>query len=225
VVKKMLDQFGENLCPGPANDPTAYLNDAAKCRQNAVTIPTTNGKNIFDLMRAAYPTATSDIQALRDATTIASLATREIIHYPDAVGVAAVYHNHYLHDYDANKYPSDVGENYGSDPSVEYARDNEKPPSNGKWWQPLNGDGNKIAADSPYNLYANMNGASSGTPPYGMPPGPIANPTWAVMQTGINPAKSSNWYFVSNGCGKILYATDSAGFAQIENQMNSTTGC
>ena len=77
-----------------ANQPAyAYLNDAAKCRANAAQV---NGKNIFDLMRAAYPDAKDDVTALNDALIISSFAVREIKDPKDLAGVAAVYHNRYL---------------------------------------------------------------------------------------------------------------------------------
>jgi UPF0755 protein len=208
VIEKLLDQFGMELCPGPTSTPKAYIYDSKLCRQNAQTI---NGKNIFDLMRAAYPDTKTDTDALHDALIISSLAAREIKAYKDVPGVAAVYHNRYLHNLDQNKYPSDTGLTFGSDPSVEYARDNEHPPTDGgKWWAALNDSGNNIAKTNPYNLY---------TQP-GMPPGPIANPYWDEIKAGIAPANSPYWYFVSNKCGTILYAKDLAGFSQIESQMN-----
>ena len=151
VIEKMLDQFGVELCPGPANNPTEYIYDPTQCRQHAATI---NGKNIFDLMRAAYPDTKSDVAAIHDMLIISSLTAREIKNYSDAAGVAAVYHNRYLHNLDQNKYPADVGRTFGSDPSVEYARDNDNPPTDGKWWTALiNGSGGDISPNNPYNLY------------------------------------------------------------------------
>ncbi len=206
VIEKMLDQFGVELCPGPANNLTEYISDPAQCRQHAATI---NGKNIFDLMRAAYPDTKSDVAAIHDMLIISSLTAREIKNYSDAAGVAAVYHNRYLHNLDQNKYPADVGRTFGSDPSVEYARDNDNPPTDGKWWTALNGGGGDISPNNPYNLYTQL----------GMPPGPIANPFLDEMDAAIAPEQSPNFYFVSNNCFKILYAKDSAGFDQIKAQM------
>ncbi len=206
VVEKLLTQFAEELCPGPANQPDAYIGDAKQCRANALQV---NGKNIFDLMRAAYPDAKDDVTALNDALIIASLTAREIANVDDAPGVAAVYHNRYLHS--IGKLSSDTGLSFGSDPSVEYARDTDKAPADGKWWADLNGDGNKISPKSPYNTYTQD----------GMPPGPIANPYLPEIQAGAAPQSSPNFYFVSNKCGKILYAKTSSEFATIEAQMNS----
>lgn len=206
TVTRLLNQFGEELCPGPASQPDAYLNDAKQCRAHAVSI---NGKNIFDQMRAAYPDTKDDQSALHDALIIASFTAREINKTSDAPGVAAVYHNRYLHI--IGKLAGDTG-NLGSDPSVEYARDNEHPPTNGKWWTNLNDSGNKIAASNPYNTY---------TQP-GLPPGPIANPYWPEISAGIAPPASDNFYFVSDKCGNILYAKTNSEFVNtVEPKMNS----
>lgn len=205
VVEKMLDQFTFELCPGPDSKPAQYADDAAGCRAHATTL---NGTNIFDLMRKTYPDAKSDSAALRDTLILSSFAAREIKNYTDATGVAAVYYNRYQHMVQG------VGDfvTLGSDPSVEYARDNDKPPADGKWWKALiNISGNDVAPNNPYNTY---------TQP-GMPPGPIASPFWKEIEAAIAPAKSPYFYFVSNNCGKILYAKDNAGFAVIQSQMNN----
>ena len=206
VVEKLVTQFGEELCPGPANQPDAYITDAKQCRAHAVTI---NGKNIFDLMRAAYPDAKDDVTALSDALIIASFTAREINNLKDAPGVAAVYHNRYLHI--IGKLNADTG-NLGSDPSVEYARDTDNPPTNGKWWADLHGDGNKIDPKSPYNTY---------TMP-GLPPGPIANPFWPEITAGAAPINSPNLYFASDKCGAMHYATNNSDFVnKVEPAMNT----
>jgi UPF0755 protein len=191
VVEKLLTQFGEELCPGPTSQPAAYLSDAAKCRQNAVHI---NGKNVFDLMRAAYPDAKDDVTALNDALVISSFAIREIKKPADLAGVASVYHNRYLNI--ETQGTADVGYKMGSDPSVEYARDTDKAPADGKWWAVLSGSGNDISPKNPYNTYTQA----------GMPPGPIANPDWTEIEGGAAPQSSPNFYFASDKCGAIYYA-------------------
>lgn len=206
VVEKMLDQFGYELCPGPNSAPKQYIYDAKQCHAHAATI---NGANIFDLMHKAYPYAKSDTEALSDALIIASLAKREIKYPKDVIGVAAVYHNRYLHALDPNRYPADVGATFGSDPSVEYARDTDNPPKDGHWWKGLvNVSGNDVSPNNPYNLYTHP----------GAPPGPIANPYWDQMAAAIAPASSSYWYMFSDNCGKMYFAKDAAGFQQIQNE-------
>ena len=216
VIEKLLTQFGEELCPGPASNPAAYINDAKQCRANAAQV---NGKNIFDLMRAAYPDAKDDVTALNDALIISSFAAAEIrsasgvnsSHYADNLaGVASVYHNRYLNI--ETQGTADIGYKMGSDPSVEYARDTEKPPTDGKWWADLQGDGNKIAPTNPYNTYTQA----------GMPPGPIANVNLTQLEIGASPAKSPNYYFASDKCGVMHYATNYNDFVnKVEPAMNS----
>jgi UPF0755 protein len=195
VIEKLLTQFGEELCPGPTSKPGAYISDAKLCRANAVQVPPVNGKNIFDLMRAAYPDAKDDVTALNDALIISSFAVREINKASDLAGVAAVYHNRYLNI--ETQGTADVGFKMGSDPSAEYARDTEKPPTNGKWWSEV-ADANAVATTNPYNTRTQA----------GMPPGPIANPDWAEILGGAAPDKSPNYYFVSDKCGDMHYATN-----------------
>jgi cell division protein YceG involved in septum cleavage len=196
VIEKLLNQFGEELCPGPTSQPNAYLNDAAKCRANAAQV---NGKNIFDLMRAAYPDAKDDATALNDALIISSFAVREIKDPKDLAGVAAVYHNRYLTI--IGKASGDTGLLMGSDPSVEYARDTEKAPADGKWWAILT-NGNKVATTNPYNTYTQA----------GMPPGPIANPDWTEVEGGAAPQSSKYYYFASDKCNVMHYATTLSDF-------------
>lgn len=208
VVEKMLNQFGEELCPGPANNPTAYIYDNAKCRQHAVTL---NGKNIFDLMRATYSDTKDDVSAIRDMLIVSSFTAREIKNYKDAAGVAAVYYNRYLDIIGAPNGPGDTGLLMGSDPSVEYARDSDNPPTDGKWWAALTDSGKNFSPNNPYNTYVQP----------GLPPSAIANPFWDEMKVAIAPASSPYFYFVSNKCGQILYAKTSADFPSITSQMNS----
>jgi UPF0755 protein len=209
VIEKMVQSFGENLCPGPATKPDAFITDAAACRKNAAQI---NNKNIFDLMRAAYPDATTDTQALTDALIISSFAVREINNGKDLPGVASVYHNRYLNI--ETQGTADTGYKMGSDPSVEYARDTETPPTT-KWWADLGGDGNTIAPDNAYNTYTQQ----------GMPPGAIANPDWTELQGGIAPVDSANLYFVSDKCGAMHYATNYNDFQNTVLPAMSTGNC
>ncbi|HEY7975578.1 MAG TPA: endolytic transglycosylase MltG [Ktedonobacterales bacterium] len=215
VVEKLLTQFGEELCPGPASQPAAYLNDAKGCRANAAQV---GGKNIFDLMRASYPDAKDDVTALNDALIISSFAVEEIrsssgvnsSHYADNLaGVTAVYHNRYLNI--ETQGTADIGYKMGSDPSVAYALYTAKPPTDGRWWV-FSGDGNKLAPTSPYNTYTQA----------GMPPGPISNVNLAQLEVGAAPAKSPNFYFVSDKCGVMHYATNYNDFVnKVEPTMNT----
>lgn len=206
VIEKLVQQFGYEICPGPTSNPYMYITDAKQCHANAAQV---NGKNIFDLMKAAYPDANNDVEALSDALIISSFAVREINNVKDLAGVAAVYHNRYLNI--VNQGTADTGYKLGSDPSVEYARDTDKAPT-GKWWADVGGDGNKISPNNPYNTYTQQ----------GMPPGPIANPDWTEIQGGAAPQNSPNFYFASDKCGQMHYATNYNDFqTKVEPAMNT----
>ena len=129
-------------------------------------------------MESAYHTK-NDTQAIYDTLTIASFAAREISHYSDAVGVASVYHNRYL--YAAGYSTNDGGTAgiLGSDPSAEYARDSDTPPTNGQWWAPLADAGTNVDPRNDYN---------TDSPTHkGLPPGPIANPVSAEILAAAAP--------------------------------------
>lgn len=215
VIVRMLNGLGEQLCPGPdAAHYDEYLSDQAQCKAHAVTI---GGANIFTLMEKTYHT-NNDVLALNDTLTIASLTTREILSYKDAPGVAAVYYNRTAY---AKGWRSDDGGTagyLGSDPSAEYARDTDHPPSDGHWWADLGDSGNKVDCTNAYNTES---GCAKG-----LPPGPIAAPTWEVIKAAIAPPNTPNFYFVSDKCGNIHYWTNANDFnAQNAQAQADHQGC
>jgi UPF0755 protein len=197
VVERMLLEFGSQFCPGPASNPTQYVDLLADCKAHPAMIGKTS---IFTAMESAYHTK-NDSLAVYDTLIIASLTAREISHYSDAIGVASVYHNRYLYSINAIANDGGTAGYLGSDPSAEYARDSDTPPKNGKWWSTLSDAGKNIDPKNPYNTESNT----------GLPPGPIANPVSQEIIAAAGPKSPTAWpyfYFVSNNCGKILYATD-----------------
>lgn len=219
VIERMLTEFAEKLCPGPASQPAAYVMNAAQCKANAVKV---NGVNIFTAMEQAYFT-TNDTQALYDALTVASMTTREIRSYNDASGVASVYHNRYL-EY-KQKLPDGVSGDtagyMGADPTVQYARDTlNPPPPNGKWWSPLNGQASQIDCSNPYNTESSCN--------KGLPPGPIAAPVITVLTAAAAPKDPKSWpnfYFVSDKCSQIHYWANAADFNAQEAAAQNAGNC
>lgn len=225
VIKRMIGTLGEQLCPGPNGNPQVpgeYYLDHTQCRAHAATVNVGNtSTNIFDAMDKAYfinkTDATSDATALYRTLIIASLTTREILHYSDAPGVAAVYYNRYLAF--LQKVTSDTAGYMGSDPSAEFARDTDTPPGpNGKWWADLGDSGFKIDPGNPYNT-------ESGANHPGLPPGPIAAANWQVTLAAASPQKSQYFYFVSDKCGKIYYATNLQDFNQNVVPKQNTGNC
>ncbi len=74
--RRMLNAFGEQLCPGPANNPDAYIGDLATCKDHAATVDD-KGTTIFAALEKYYDSK-SDVHAIYLALTIASITMREI---------------------------------------------------------------------------------------------------------------------------------------------------
>jgi UPF0755 protein len=129
---------------------------------------------------------------------LASLVQREISNVKDAPGVAGVYWNRLMHNI-AN---DDTAGYLGSDPSVEYARDSEKPPK--VYWLPLVSSGKNTATNSPWNTYLNM----------GLPPTPICSPGLDTLRGAASPTMSPYLYFFSTKTGSIVYAKTYPEFLQ-----------
>ncbi len=215
VVARMLDTLGEKLCPATSGLPTQYIHDPAQCKAHAATV-TSSGKqvNIFTAMESTYFT-NNDAQALYDTLTMASIVEREVANQPDDIpGVTGVYYNRYL--VSQGKLASDVGTLMQADPTTQYARDTDSPPTaDGKWWQPLADKGDKIDPQSAYNTY---------TQP-GLPPGPISAPLWLTITSAAAPPPSPYFYFLNDKCGKTHYAKTNDEFNQISNTYLTQGKC
>ena len=204
AIKRMLDNLGAHLCPGPSTNPDQYIHDQAACKANAVKI---NGTSIFTLMEQHYFTQ-DDTLALYNVLTMGGLVVREIDNPDDGGDVASVYYNRYL--VSQNKLASPPGDfvgNMGSDPSAEYARDTDNPPTDGKWWADLGDAGVNVHPNSPYNTEVSQHP--------GLPPGPIAAPIMAEILVAINPPQSPYLYFIGDKCG-IHRAKTFAEFQKIQ---------
>src|SRR5437764_8802535 len=128
---------------------------------------------------------------------LASLIQREIVNNGDAPGVAGVYWNRLMNDV-----PNDTAGYLGSDPSVQYARDSQNPPS--QYWLPLQDAGKNVATNSPWNTYLNQ----------GLPPTPICSPGLVTLQAAASPTMSGYFYFLSTKTGTIVYAKTYPEFQQ-----------
>src|SRR5438105_4166143 len=94
-----------------------------------------------------------------------------------------------------------------ADPTVQYARDSEKPPK--AYWLPLADSGKNIATNSPWNTYIFK----------GLPPTPICSPGLATLLAAAVPTKSNYFYFFSTKSGSIVYATT---YNEFLKKYNST---
>jgi UPF0755 protein len=215
VINRLLDALGEHLCPGPdAVNARAYIYDQAQCKAHAAQI---NKTSVFTLLEQKYSTK-DDAKALYEAITIASIVQREVSRsLPDIQKVTNVYYNRYEVSTGALTPPPgdnvDDVNNLGGDPTAQYARDTDNPPTDGKsWWKPLNGNASQIDPTNPYNT---NNGVHKG-----LPPGPISAPDWAAshVQDAIDPNPSgptSNFFFwasCKNNVNTIYYADTVANF-------------
>ena len=133
---------------------------------------------------------------------LASIVQREVLNNSDAPGVAGVYWNRAF-----STVPNDTAGLLGADPTVQYARDSEKPPK--AYWLPLADSGKNIATNSPWNTYIFK----------GLPPTPICSPGLATLLAAAAPAKSNYFYFFSTKSGSIVYATT---YNEFLKKYNST---
>ncbi len=114
----------------------------------------------------------------------------------DRAGISSVYWNRIYKQNDET-----VGF-LQADPTVQYARDSQNPPS--KYWLPLNDSGGNIAKDSQWNTYVRQ----------GFPPSPICSPGLASLQSAAAPANSDYYYFLSAKDGHVVFAKTNAEFEQ-----------
>src|SRR6185312_6317443 len=139
---------------------------------------------------------------LYETVTLASLVEHEVIFNSDRAGVAGVYWNRvYI---DGNQTAGFLG----ADPTVQYARDSQNPPKNGKYWTPLGDFGKNIAPNSPWNTYTHKY----------WPPTPICSPQLSSLQAAAKPPKNSYFYFLGKKDGHIVYAKTYAEFQQDQQQ-------
>lgn len=133
---------------------------------------------------------------LYELVTLASLVEREVVFDSDRSGVAGVYWNRVYIDGNESAGFLDA------DPAVQYARDSQNPPQNGKYWASLNDAAKNIAPNSAWNTYTHKY----------WPPTPICSPQLASLTAAANPPKNGYFYFLSKKDGHIVYAKTYAEF-------------
>ena len=210
VIETMVEELGLPVLPRTGRQLTQYIDTLADCKAHPTMI---NGKSIFTTMETAYHTK-NDTLAIYDTLIIASLTAREIPGYDQAPGVAGVLWTRYaaLEDF----IPNGPVCNLGSDPSAQYAVDNETPPTDNVWWKPLLDAGKNVAKTDPYNNYSNLSI---------LPPGPIANPSNAIILAAAAPIQSKYFYFLDDHCGNIHYAQTNAQFSVLAQKYIDTKTC
>jgi UPF0755 protein len=121
---------------------------------------------------------------LYQAVTLASIVQREAMLEEEMPLIASVYYN---------RLQSNM--RLEADPTVQYAVGYQA--TRGKWWANPLTDAD-FGVESPYNTYI----------VYGLPPGPISNPSLAALQAVAAPADSSFLFFraACDGSGRHLFA-------------------
>ncbi len=192
AIHTMLNQFGAHLCPGPSNQPNAYLANEQECISHAAQDPTTH-KSIFDLLKQRYSDVDGKNMAdkLFHALTLASIVEREAASHEDRQGIASVYYNRYL----ISKGERDTGEVFvdhlQADPTLQYALGTPEQP-----WPKLENAGNSYKLGV-YDTYQNA----------GLPPGPICSPGADALIQSFNPQNTNYLYFITDPKGITHYAS------------------
>jgi UPF0755 protein len=133
-------------------------------------------------LEGLWPARSRELQSMKpeDIINIAAIVEKEASRADERPRVAAVYWNRLR-----------KGMPLQADPTIIYGASNGK----GTLGRPilrseLDDD------DNPYNTYKNK----------GLPPTPIANPGRAAIEAALNPAKTSDLYFVADGTGGHAFA-------------------
>lgn len=106
----------------------------------------------------------------------------------------------------------EVGTLLEADPTVQYARDTDHPPSSAaNYWKPLTENGVNVDPNSPWNTY---------NPKHpGWPPTPIASPGLRALKAAATPMQTDCYFFLTKPAdGSLVCASSYAKFQQLERQ-------
>ncbi len=133
-------------------------------------------------LEGLWSTRSRELQSAKpeDVVNIAAIVEKEASRADERPRVAAVYWNRLK-----------KGMPLQADPTIIYGASSGK----GTLGRPI--QKNELEdEDNPYNTYKNK----------GLPPTPIANPGRAAIEAALNPAKTSDLYFVADGTGGHAFA-------------------
>ncbi len=133
-------------------------------------------------LEGLWSTRSRELQSAKpeDIVNIAAIVEKEASRADERPRVAAVYWNRLK-----------KGMPLQADPTIIYGASSGK----GTLGRPIQKD-ELEDEDNPYNTYKNK----------GLPPTPIANPGRAAIEAALNPAKTSELYFVADGTGGHAFA-------------------
>jgi UPF0755 protein len=193
VIKLMLNTFGEQLCPGPANQPDAYLANEQQCEAHGAILDRAGHQTIFDLLQKKYGNTDSKNMAdkLYHALTLASIVEREARTHADRQGIASVYYKRYRVSTGELTPPEGGLSLLQADPTLQYWLGTTTTP-----WPQLQQGGSQYPTN-PYNTYQIE----------GLPPGPICSPGFDALTQAINPPNTPYFYFITGRDGATHYAS------------------
>jgi UPF0755 protein len=136
-------------------------------------------------------------------TILASIVQREVANDSEMSLVSGIYWNRIEQPNDETVSKLD------SDPTVQYARDTDTPPSSpaGYWGDLSNsGTGDTVDPNSLWNTYTHQ----------GWTPTPISSPGLAALEAAASPAATDCYFFLSTHQGALVCSPTYAGFQQLE---------
>ncbi len=203
VIKIMLNTFGEQLCPGPANQPDAYLANEQQCVAHGAILDQSSHQTVFDLLQKNYGTTDSKNLAdkLYHALTLGSIVEREARTHADRQGIASVYYKRYRIS-TGELAPPEAGLSLlQADPTLQYWLGTSDNP-----WPQLQQGGSTYSVN-PYDTYQIE----------GLPPGPICAPGLDALTQAINPLNTPYFYFITGKDGMTHYARN---YQEQQNNIN-----
>jgi UPF0755 protein len=186
IIKTMLTQLGEELCPGPSDALDEYIMDKAQCMANQAIITVPAGvpgagktMGVFDALKKYY---TSDpVTALQEALIIGSLTEREARSAKHFFLVASDYYDRYKKPI----YGTGGTEGYmDADVAEQYWLGTTTNP-----WPTL-AQLPSSSPNNPYNLYLTT----------GLPPSAIAAPSTFALYGAMFPPDTGYYYFFYSNC-------------------------
>lgn len=165
--------------------------------------PTSTASDVIDAMLTEMNTkitqnklataAKANQMSLYQFVTLASIVQREAGNAGEMPNIASVYWDRLYNDNGSNGQPSQTNGFLQADPTVQYARDTDTPPT--KYWTPLADAGSKIATNNLWNTYINA----------GLPPTPICSPGLTSLKAAANPPKTGYLFFFAAKSGKTYF--------------------
>lgn len=183
ILQKTIANYDESWRDS-LNQHEGYLFPDTYLIPKDVTIDTiiTIMKNNFDKKYLSIPNINNAKLTKEEIVTLASMVEREAKFPEDRPMVASVMHNRL-----------DIGMKLDIDATIQYALGYQA--DRKSWWKKeLTYDDLEIS--SPYNTYRTA----------GLPPGPISNPGYEVLNAVVNPSNTDYLFYISDSTGHNHYA-------------------